>query len=121
MADRLTIDYAEAGEQIRLARIAKHLSQEELAERVGLSPQYVSNIENGNTKAGLIAFLNIANGLGMSFDRLFRHTLTPSQSIINEEIARLLEDLNEYELIVISKSIAGIKEALREAESHNKK
>jgi len=116
MVKQLNINYSDAGEQIRAARIAKHISQEEFAERVGVSPQYLSNIENGNTKAGLIAFLSIADGLGLSLDRLFSATLTPSRSIADSAISNMLEDCSDYELHVIMRSVAGIKAALRETE-----
>ena len=116
MAERLTIDYARAGEQIKAARIAQHLSQEEFAERIGFSAQYLSNIENSNTKAGLIAFINIANGLGLSLDRLFGGTLSPSKSIAASGIETLLADCTDYELVVMAKALAGLKDALREAE-----
>jgi transcriptional regulator with XRE-family HTH domain len=116
MAKQLMINYSDAGEQIRAARIAQHISQEEFAERVGVSPQYLSNIENGNTKAGLIAFLNIADGLGLSLDRLFSATLAPSRSIADSAISNLLEDCSDDELHIIMRSIAGVKAALRETE-----
>ena len=116
MDGQVTINYSDAGEQIRIARIAKHISQEEFAERISVSPQYLSNIENGNTKAGLIAFLKIADGLGLSLDQLFSATLTPSRSIAESAISNLLEDCSDYELHVIMRSVAGLKAALRNTE-----
>ena len=44
MDGQLTINYSDAGEQIRVASIAKHISHEEFAERISESTQYLRNI-----------------------------------------------------------------------------
>lgn len=35
----------EIGERVRSARLAKHLSQAELAEKLDVTPTYISNLE----------------------------------------------------------------------------
>jgi transcriptional regulator with XRE-family HTH domain len=37
------------GELIHLARLAKHINKSELARRVGITPQYVTDIESNRT------------------------------------------------------------------------
>ena len=43
----MEINYKALGKRIKLARIEKELTQEKLAEQVGLSPTHMSNIESG--------------------------------------------------------------------------
>ena len=47
------MDYYKIGEQIRKCRRAHGLSQEQLAEQVGISVTHMSHIETGNTKLSL--------------------------------------------------------------------
>ena len=43
-----TLDQKEMGRRVRKRREAKTLSREELAEQLGVSPQFVADIEYGN-------------------------------------------------------------------------
>lgn len=43
-----TLDQKEMGRRVRNRREAKNLSREELAESLGVSPQFVADIEYGN-------------------------------------------------------------------------
>jgi transcriptional regulator with XRE-family HTH domain len=50
------------------ARIRKErgLTQEELAERSGLTQQYISGIENGRRNPTIVAIYDLASALGVS-------------------------------------------------------
>lgn len=58
-------------ENIRHARIQRKLSQEELAERVNVSANYIYQIESGRVHMGLAALLKIKEVLGMPARELF--------------------------------------------------
>ena len=45
----MELDYKAIGKRIKIARIKKNLTQETVADRIGVTPQHVSNIETGNT------------------------------------------------------------------------
>ncbi|WP_324607950.1 helix-turn-helix domain-containing protein [Streptomyces rimosus] len=60
------------GEQIRLARRHRGLSQERLAERSGLDRKTVSRIENGRISPPLDYLLLIADALSTPLYRLVR-------------------------------------------------
>ena len=60
---RNTIDYIALGKQVRRHRKSKVISQTELAERVKISPQHLSHIETGRTRASLPVVVEIANAL----------------------------------------------------------
>ena len=47
------MDYYKTVQRVRNIRNAHSLSQEELAERIGISTTHMSHIETGNTKLSL--------------------------------------------------------------------
>ncbi len=53
------------GDSIRRLREEKGLTQRELAERAGLSPSYVNEIENGRKRPSLRVLNRLAGGLGV--------------------------------------------------------
>lgn len=54
------MDYYMIGQKIRKFRKGCGLSQEQLAEKVGISTTHLSHIETGNTKLSLPVFVDIA-------------------------------------------------------------
>lgn len=50
---------------VRQARHEKHLTQEELADRAGLSMRYVGAIERGDVSASVTVLGQIADALGI--------------------------------------------------------
>ena len=56
------------GQLIEDARKNAHLTQEELAKRVGSNKSYISRIENGKTEPKVSTFYRIASALGLSVD-----------------------------------------------------
>ena len=56
---------AEIGKNLRLARAAQGLRQEDLAERSKASLQAIKNLESGG-KVELLTFLRVAGALGMT-------------------------------------------------------
>lgn len=68
--NRNTIDYIALGKQVRRHRKSKGISQTELAERVKISPQHLSHIETGRTRASLPVVVEIANALEIDANTL---------------------------------------------------
>lgn len=66
----------EMGQRIRVRRRALRLSQEELAERSGFHPTFISSVERGERNASLMTILRVAQALEMDPGRLIRG-LTP--------------------------------------------
>lgn len=56
------------GQIIENARKNAHLTQEELAQRVGANKSYISRIENGKTEPKVTTFYRIAAALGLSVE-----------------------------------------------------
>ena len=62
----------EMGQRIRVRRQVLRISQEELAERSGFHPTYVSSVERGERNVSLMTILRIAKALEMDPGRLVR-------------------------------------------------
>ena len=59
------------GKRLRAARQAAGLSQEALAERCGLHPTYIGQVERGEKNATVESVSRIARGLGVSLSSFF--------------------------------------------------
>ena len=60
------MDYRSIGENIRKYRKTKKMTQETLAERAGLSVNYIGSIERGEKLPSLETFIVILNQLGVT-------------------------------------------------------
>jgi transcriptional regulator with XRE-family HTH domain len=79
------------GENIKRFRLEKGLTQEQLANAIGVSNQAVSKWEcDGSIPDGLL-FVPISNALGVSIDRLFGREITYEQDIYGG-IVRLINN-----------------------------
>lgn len=57
--------------KLKLARIEKHLTQQDLADRVDVTRQTIGLIEKGNYNPTLNLCINIAKALDRTLDQLF--------------------------------------------------
>ena len=78
------------GDEVRRRRIALNITQKMLAEKAGLSPTYLSNIERGRRPRGLSldAAFRIAKGMGIDVPDLVGGYMALSGEGI--EVARLI-------------------------------
>ena len=91
------------GEQIKQLRLNKKLSQVELAEKLCVTKQSVSNWENENIMPSIEMLMKIANIFGVTTDFLLglteSHTLntTGLTDLQIEHIQTLINDLREIQ------------------------
>ena len=109
----MDIDYKAIGKRIKIARIRKDITQEKLADRIGISPSHLSNIETGNTRVSLVTIVKIANLLGASVDELLSENVVRSNVVFREEIQEILSDCDDYEIRLMAEIVAATKKALR--------
>ena len=74
----------ELGGQIKRYRIRLGLSQEELADRIFVTRQSVSNWENGRTYPDLQSLLRISDLFGLSLDELIKGDIETMKEEINK-------------------------------------
>jgi transcriptional regulator with XRE-family HTH domain len=65
------------GAAARRARKALELTQEDAAERIGVSVEFYARIERGNSLPSVPTFVRIANSLGVSADSLIGRNVAP--------------------------------------------
>ena len=105
------MDYYKIGQQIRKYRKAHGLSQEELAERTGISVTHMSHIETGNTKLSLSVFVNIARALEIQTDDLLCESST-ERKISFDDLSNVLETCTTQQIRIITDIVKATKIAL---------
>ena len=106
------MDYYEIGQRIRKYRKASQLSQEELAEKVGISIPHMSHIETGNTKLSLPVLVSLATALEVSADDLlFDNTATTRNSVI-DDLLSLLENCSISQIKVLKDIVKAAKTSM---------
>ena len=109
----MELDYKAIGKRIKIARIKKNLTQEAIADKIGITPQHVSNIETGNASVSLTTLVAIANTLTVSVNDLLCDTVLISKAVFEKEEKELFEDCNEYEIRVLVDVLKATKQSLR--------
>lgn len=64
------------GINVRTLRLARHLSQEELAARIGVGQYYISGLENGERNPTLSTIALLADALSVTLSELVAHEAT---------------------------------------------
>ena len=94
------MDYYMIGQKIRKFRKGCGLSQEQLAEKVGISTTHLSHIETGNTKLSLPVFVDIAEALSVQTDELLYDT--PSINLSTKaEILNVLDSCSTQDFYIL--------------------
>ena len=84
------MDQIAIGARIKAARERVHLTQEQLAEIIDISPTHMSVIERGVKTPKFDTYVRIANPLGVSTDALLQDVVVPvNDSIMAELSARI--------------------------------
>ena len=106
------MDYYAIGQRIRKIRKAHGLSQEELAEKVGISTTHMSHIETGNTKLSLPVFVELAAALDVRTDEILSDDELASRGTAIEGIIRILDTCTAQEIKVMEDVLKATKIAL---------
>ncbi len=90
------MDFALIGRNIRKYREKNNLRQEDLAEKTGLSANYIGLVERGERIPALPAFVNILNALNASADIVLADVLEfgyeVKTSLLEEKMNKLLPE-----------------------------
>ena len=104
------MDAKAVGQRIRAARERKHLTQEELAALVDISPTHVSVIERGTKIPRMDTFVAIANVLEVSADSLLVDVVDHAVESTASELSGLMENLPREEKERILKVVSAMVE-----------
>ncbi len=106
------MNYYDIGQRIRKYRKANQLSQEQLADMVGISATHLSHIETGNTKLSLPVFVKIADSLSIKTDELLNDISDISSNEVKKEILELLDNCSTKDTLIIKDLIKSVKISL---------
>ena len=107
------MNYYALGQKIRKVRKAHALSQEALAERVGISTTHMSHIETGNTKPILATFVAIAEALDVSTDELLHdYDAGADRPAALSRVLQLLSSCSTQEVRILEDILQAAKVAL---------
>ncbi len=107
------MDYYQIGQRIRKYRKAYGLSQEALAERVGISVPHMSHIETGNTKLSLPVLVALAQALEVRTDDLLFDASRKERGALSAALEAELEDCSARELEFLTELLRNARIALR--------
>lgn len=87
------MDKVAIGSRLREARNIAKLTQEQLAEKVGIGTTYISDIERGAKFPSLSLFIKIVDALGVSSDFILRGEIEAGKNCVYDDITRKLDGL----------------------------
>ena len=95
------------GLNLKRFRKEKHLSQEQLSEKVDISVKHLSKIERGLTFVSADLLIKISHNLGVSVARLF---CMENENIYDDSVLKKFDRITEKHLI---RAMEGIKGDMR--------
>lgn len=111
IGEMLNMNLKLVGNQIKKQRELKKLTQEELAEKVGLSRNYISFLERGTKAPRLETLINIANALGVSANTLLIDVLDYDDKLQSIHVSKEIECLSSKDKEIIYGVINVLKNA----------
>lgn len=91
------------GEQVKLAREMAKLTQEELAEHVGVTPQYISDLERGVVGIAIPTLKRMCTALSASSDRILFGSEVRDRGVV---LAEKVGGLSEEQFLLLLKMVA---------------
>lgn len=87
----MAIDYSVIGERLKRARKDKHLTQEQLAEKIDVSIAFLSRIERGSSQINLKRLSQICEILDVTEGDILNGASSKSAKYLDFEFANLLK------------------------------
>ena len=107
------IDYASIGQRVKKIRLEKGVTQEQLAEAVGVGVTHISHLETGSGTVSLKVFLAIVNFLECSAEEILCKEISTARPIVDSWLAELVADCDQTEVKIIADTVAALKQTLR--------
>ena len=91
------------GARIKKARLDKKLTQNEFAELLDLSNNYISSIECGKAIPSLDTFIRICNALEVTADMLLTDSVYKTNEYLKENIALKFDKLSKKNMRIVER------------------
>lgn len=99
----------EFGKILKHFREKSYLTQDKLSEKLGISPKYISRIENGNGGIKKQTLIKYMNALGISPNTMYKEFITNEKVIKQIELSEKINDLSQEKLIFLDSIIDLLK------------
>lgn len=109
-------DFKAFGQAIKEARKAKGISRNQLADQMNIAPRYIASIENSGQHPSLQIFYELVTLLDVSVDQFFFPKNEIEKSTKRRQLDRLLDDMSDKGLCIVTATAREIKEAETEDE-----
>ena len=114
------------GRKIKLARSKAEYTQEELAEKLSLSPRYISQLERGIAFGSATTITSVCNALNISSDFLFEDLIKNTNSkkvsdVVSQSFLDNYMKLNNYNRIILEALASELVKLQKATENRNKK
>lgn len=106
--DDIKIDLKQIGQRIRAARIAKKMSQEELAFRANTGMSNISDIELGKSNFQIKTFVGIIEALQVSADSILRADVPVVNNMGKSEFSDILSTCSPDEIETILQLVKNV-------------
>lgn len=105
------------GERIKYAREERCVTQEQLAEAIEVSPQYISDLERGVVGISIPTLRRLCTHLGVSSDRILFDRKTEQFSAALGEKCRNLSD-SQFRMVldIIDRFLSALEEERRRSQ-----
>ena len=87
----MALDYTVIGQRIKQARLAKNLTQEDLAEQIDISVAFLSRVERGNSHINLKRLNQLCGLLDVTEGYVLNGASSNSKNYLNTEFCEWLK------------------------------
>lgn len=99
------------GQAIKAARENRGWTRDQLAEIVDLAPRYIMSIENKGQHPSFQVFYELVTLFNISVDQFFFPDASVEKSTRRRQLEKLLDELDEKDLIIMEGTAKGINDA----------
>ena len=90
----MAIDYSVIGSRIKQARLAKNMTQEDLADKIDISVAFLSRVEIGNSHIKLKRLNQLCDLLDVSEGYLLNGASSSSENYLDKEFTDLIKSVS---------------------------
>ena len=109
---KMAIDYSVIGSRIKQARLAKNMTQEDLADKIDISVAFLSRVERGNSHINLKRLNQLCDLLDVSEGYLLNGASSSSENYLDKEFTDLIKSVSQEKqklIYNVAKTIAETK------------